>query len=646
MATECLNRTILTWLCLIALSLGDSFGQTEYDYEYLKEKYSSENTVVLTSRKEISVIRKKKKIVIVEKVFLEKLMTGKNKDEAQLDIIPFSTFASISSIEAYTLVPDKNGWKKHMAWNFRDMLHVGSYLYNDNYLKIIKFPAVEQGCRTIISYTKTYTEPYLWGGHFLSNGETVLNGEITLKAPKSITFNIKTHNFRQDSLLFELESKGSWNMFNWQYKTEKTKKPDDQPLFFSGPMLLMNIARDTDKKHGQYYLESNKYLANWYFHNFLKAKNQRDTVMEEIADSITNGLNYTGEIAMTMTNWVSKNINYIAIEDGYNGIIPRSSNYVLKQRYGDCKDKSNLLIEMLKHKNIRAYPVFVGTTSLPFSHDSIVSPIVDNHVIVAIDTGKNNILFVDPTQEYQIEGLPPFLVQGKTALVLTDSMDYFIEHFPTPDPELSKLTMTNEIFIEGPTLFQQTDLTANGYFMVFINPMLTDRPEDKIKGDCEFISFPESKTQIPDSLSDLELNPDSAFVSFTIFSHQANPLQKTNSGIFINPYPNGFFTLKSFQELEEKKQSVFHFPATWESITTLHLENDYHVKYLPQNILIDSLHYSFSLDHSKEESDVVIHCILRINKLYFTDSELDGLASFFADIRRAFNQNIIITPKN
>lgn len=645
MTTGCLNKRLCIWLCFAFLFAADVCGQSEYDYDYLKEKYSSEDVVVLTSRREISVVRRKEKIVIIEKVYLEKLMTGKDKEVMNMDVIPFSTFSTISGLEAYTLVEENNEWKKHMVWSTRDMMHVGSFLYNDNYLKVVKFPSVEQGCRTVISYTKTYTEPYLWGLQFLSEGETVLNGEITLKAPKSITFNVKTHNYPIDSLILVQGSKGSCNLFNWQYKTTKTNEPDDQPRFFTSPILVFNIARDTDKKFGKYYLESNTYLANWYFNNFLKAKNQRDTVMEKIADSLATGISSTTGIAMAMTDWVSKNINYIAIEDGYNGVIPRSCNFVLKQRYGDCKDKSNLLVEMLRYKNIPAYPAFVGSTSRPFSHDSIVSPIVDDHVIVAIDTGSADMMFVDPTQEYQIDGLPPFLVQGKSALVLTDSMDYFIHHFPMPDPQLSTLHLINEIEISNQTLQQKTSVTGNGFFSLFMNAALIDRTHEKCQSECELISFPGSKNYIPDSLTQLKLKTDSGKVSFTLFSHQASPLVKTNSGIFINPYPSGFYILETFQAIEEKKQSVFLFPGTWKSRTTLHLGDEYNVKYLPQNMSIDSLDYSFSLQHAIQGNNIVIDCTLSIGKLYFTAAELEGLASAFTEIRKAFNQNIIITSK-
>jgi hypothetical protein len=60
---------------------------------------------------------------------------------------------------------------------------------------------------------------------------------------------------------------------------------------------------------------------------------------------------------------------------------------------------------------------------------------------------------------------------------------------------------------------------------------------------------------------------------------------------------------------------------------------------------IDSLDYSFSLQHTIQGNEVVIDCSLSIGKLYFTAAELEGLASAFSEIRKAFNQNIIITSK-
>ena len=37
---------------------------------------------------------------------------------------------------------------------------------------------------------------------------------------------------------------------------------------------------------------------------------------------------------------------------------------VYKNKYGDCKDKANLLVSMLGHVGLRAYPVLVGTRGM------------------------------------------------------------------------------------------------------------------------------------------------------------------------------------------------------------------------------------------------------------------------------------------
>ena len=63
-----------------------------------------------------------------------------------------------------------------------------------------------------------------------------------------------------------------------------------------------------------------------------------------------------------LIDYVQDDIRYMGIETGIGSIKPMPPEQVVKQRYGDCKDKSLLLVSLLKKAGIvKAYPVLLNT---------------------------------------------------------------------------------------------------------------------------------------------------------------------------------------------------------------------------------------------------------------------------------------------
>src|SRR5207245_3226925 len=60
--------------------------------------------------------------------------------------------------------------------------------------------------------------------------------------------------------------------------------------------------------------------------------------------------------------FVQDEIRYMGVEIGVNSHMPYSPATVVKRRYGDCKDKTLLLITMLRALGISARPALVSTT--------------------------------------------------------------------------------------------------------------------------------------------------------------------------------------------------------------------------------------------------------------------------------------------
>jgi len=81
---------------------------------------------------------------------------------------------------------------------------------------------------------------------------------------------------------------------------------------------------------------------------------------------------------------LARGLRYYAIELGWGGYVPRPPETTLRRAFGDCKDKSQLMISLLRGAGIEAYPVLVIAPSDGNVPDELPSPFQFNHAIVAI----------------------------------------------------------------------------------------------------------------------------------------------------------------------------------------------------------------------------------------------------------------------
>jgi transglutaminase-like putative cysteine protease len=102
-----------------------------------------------------------------------------------------------------------------------------------------------------------------------------------------------------------------------------------------------------------------------------------------------------------------KQVRYVAVEVGIGGYRPHTPQEVLERRWGDCKDKAFLLIDLLREVGIEAWPVLILSDGNGRVDREFPSPQF-NHAIVAVsaddlglkeaDPVSGGYLFIDPTQ--------------------------------------------------------------------------------------------------------------------------------------------------------------------------------------------------------------------------------------------------------
>ncbi len=132
-----------------------------------------------------------------------------------------------------------------------------------------------------------------------------------------------------------------------------------------------------------------------------------------------------------ITEYIQKNIRYFVVERGIGGFQAHPAGDIFRNRYGDCKDKTTLLISMLQAVGIKAFYMPVD------DRRGVVDPnapsLYGDHMITAIQlpadvkdprlmavvaaTDGNRYLIFDPTNERTPVGNLPSYEQGGYGLL-------------------------------------------------------------------------------------------------------------------------------------------------------------------------------------------------------------------------------------
>lgn len=136
-------------------------------------------------------------------------------------------------------------------------------------------------------------------------------------------------------------------------------------------------------------------------------------------------------------NFVQKEIRYFGTEIGVNSHKPDLPYKIMKQRYGDCKDKTSLLIALLKALNISASPALASTVFREETGELLPSPLAFNHVIAGVDIdGKR--LWLDSTRDQQTGSAEEREVRDYGMVLLTQEQSNELLMLPNSIKEIHK----------------------------------------------------------------------------------------------------------------------------------------------------------------------------------------------------------------
>lgn len=181
-------------------------------------------------------------------------------------------------------------------------------------------------------------------------------------------------------------------------------------------------------------------------------------------DNIADEFPAQQDQARSVLRLVQEDIRYLGIEVGLGSHVPRPPSVTLDRGYGDCKDKSVLLIAALNHLGIEAVPA-LASISNGRRLDNL-PPMIDgfDHVVVQVDV-DGQTFWVDPTLSHQggtLSALSPLdygyilpIREQQDALINLEvpfpgePLDEISETFLLPDDEDGQFVLSYEYTNRG-----------------------------------------------------------------------------------------------------------------------------------------------------------------------------------------------------
>lgn len=309
---------------------------------------------------------------------------------------------------------------------------------------------------------------------------------------------------------------------------------------------------------------------------------------------------------------VSNNVNYVDIEFGVGGFIPRDCNFVHSKKYGDCKDMAYYAVSILKEKGIKAYPVLARTNNIGTVYPDFVSDQF-NHVIMAVELDEQTkdlknieiegkpFLISDLTDRFTPVPLLSSSVEGTYALILNENQSKLVK---IPYSKAAKNKLSYDIKINynyNKTINVDLTETKTGHFYTSEKSFLEDL--DKTKKKEKYESWVQSL--VPASnLKAYDSNFDKAFVVTDVSFISQNVGIASGKEIYF--FPNIVdYKKKPFKKKPRESKLQFSQCYTKEVNVLSSISNDFSIKTIPSPVEMDNKFFSGHVNAERNGNNVI-----------------------------------------
>lgn len=629
---------------LIWLYASFSLSGQKYDIEQLAIKYPSEVAIFGKKSQEIFITQNNGLISITTNYHQEMVYLKENAGAYSDGSILSSSFMKPRDIQAYTLVPNKNKYKKVPVTKFTESFDSNSSSFYDDrkYIKYT-FPSIQKGAITVETFEEDISDPLHVGILYMSSYLPVLESNLKVSVDASIDLGFTFFNGFDSTRLTKSVSK-SGVVYEIKLKDIVANEYDDQAPSsnYYVPHLGIRIKGYSSDKSSYVTLQNTyKDLHRRYRSYIQDLEEDETTELRGIVDQLVSNTDGKHERAKKIFYWVQDHIKYIAIENGMRGFIPNKASMVCKNRYGDCKDMSSILKSMLEIADVPAYLTWVGTKDISYSYVKYPSIFTDNHMIVASHI-DDEWIFMDATGQYHELGLATSMIEGKQAMISISEDSVLLRQIPITTPSSNLISDHVEVELNQNTLRGSGTMHLFGQNKAYNSHYLLNSDERDTedfvsglieRGSNKFKLLTHDIANLKDRNSPLQID-----YTFEIPDY----VQSIGNYIYINLNLERSL-VESVIDKKRKLPIELEYQYSIEDRIELTIPDGYEVSFMPESVSHDNDVLAFNIEYETKLNKVIRTRKILSNSILLRPSEFEPWNESIELLTKAYQETLILS---
>ncbi len=514
--------------------------------------------------------------------------------------------------------------------------------HSDAKVCVAAIPLESKGVPVTFSYDRKYKDVKYLTSVYFHERVPVEEKTVVFYVPDWLEAEIREFNFQGYDVKKETEKENGLTKFTYRLKNipafEKEYRSPNWAKSYPHIILVSKSFTEAGKKNVLF--ESVKDLYAWY-HSLTKEIGNNPDELKNLVTQLTANKKTDLEKVESIFYWVQDNIRYIAFENGIMGFRPDAAQNVLKNKFGDCKGKANLLSQLLKLAGFDARLTWIGTADLPYDY-TLPSLVVDNHMICTV-TINGKRYFLDGTEENMPLNDYAHRIQGKQVLI-EDGDKYIIDKIPDFPADRNKVETLVKLKVDGESLSGTYNTTSNGEsklsLMNVYKSIRNDNKKDALQNYLKSGNPNVTISNIKEPAWEDRQKP--LQIAFDIkANHQ---ITKAGNELYVNldweKELGGFefdSTRKNDYELSHKifltTQIEFAIPEGYKS------------DYLPDPVSLKNAEYSFEGSYAMKGNTILYTKKIAVHTPILKKKDFAAWNLFIKDINKFYNDQVVLVKK-
>lgn len=312
-----------------------------------------------------------------------------NMSDVSVDFDP-----SFQKLFFHGLVLHRNGkpndlLSTHSFQTYQRETDMERFLYDGSVTATVNLKDIRVGDVLEISYT-------IAGAHPAGGGKYTTTQDLSYTVPVNrLYFSVLTPTARPMHLSYNqtkgeaprISAEGSYTRYEWDKKNLRPVEEENQIPSWYSPALFVTL---TEYNSWAEVVEWALPLYQTSPEKLAKIK----TLYGEKIDSLDD------LSILKAVRFVQDEVRYLGFEMGIGSFKPNSPEKVFHNRFGDCKDKSMLLVALFRSNGIEAYPMLVNSKKTLALSKEAPSPHAFDHCVVYMRV-LGSEYYIDPTISHQ-----------------------------------------------------------------------------------------------------------------------------------------------------------------------------------------------------------------------------------------------------